>query len=90
MLEWQARGAKWIHLVDLDAAFDRGFNTELLASVIGQLDIEVHLSGGVVDNVSVQRALSTGCSRIFLEGSIVGKELYDGRFTFAEALEAVQ
>ena len=33
-LAWQKAGAEWIHLVDLDAAFSRGSNRELLADVI--------------------------------------------------------
>jgi phosphoribosylanthranilate isomerase len=32
-LEWQAGGAEWLHLVDLDAAFGRGSNAEQLAQV---------------------------------------------------------
>ena len=32
-LNWQRRGAEWIHLVDLDAAFGRGHNRELLAEI---------------------------------------------------------
>ena len=36
-LAWQAAGAEWIHLVDLDAAFGRGSNAPLLAGVVGQL-----------------------------------------------------
>ena len=35
-LTWQRDGAEWIHLVDLDAAFGRGSNHELLAEVIGK------------------------------------------------------
>src|SRR5918997_1565881 len=33
-LAWQKSGATWIHLVDLDAAFGRGSNRELLARVV--------------------------------------------------------
>lgn len=65
-LAWQAGGAEWIHLVDLDAAFGRGSNAETLAAVIGELDIAVQLSGGICDDASLERALSTGCSRIIL------------------------
>ncbi len=63
-LAWQAAGAEWIHLVDLDAAFGRGSNTELLAQVIGELDVKVELSGGISDPASLERALSTGCARV--------------------------
>jgi phosphoribosyl isomerase A len=65
-LAWQDGGAAWIHLVDLDAAFGRGSNAELLAAVIGELDIEVELSGGIRDDASLGRALSTGCARVIL------------------------
>lgn len=62
----QAGGAEWIHLVDLDAAFGRGSNAELLASVIGELDVKVELSGGIRDDASLEWALSTGCARVIL------------------------
>ena len=63
-LAWQSAGAQWLHLVDLDAAFGRGSNAELLAEVTGKLDISVELSGGIRDDASLDRALSTGCARV--------------------------
>lgn len=65
-LEFQSSGAQWLHLVDLDAAFGRGNNSELLAKVVGNLDIKVELSGGIRDDESLARALATGCRRINL------------------------
>jgi phosphoribosylanthranilate isomerase len=65
-LAWQAGGAEWIHLVDLDAAFGRGSNRELLASVVGALDVKVELSGGIRDDASLRAALATGCTRVNL------------------------
>ncbi|NKX91698.1 bifunctional 1-(5-phosphoribosyl)-5-((5-phosphoribosylamino)methylideneamino)imidazole-4-carboxamide isomerase/phosphoribosylanthranilate isomerase PriA [Sanguibacter hominis ATCC BAA-789] len=65
-LDWQAGGAEWIHLVDLDAAFGRGSNAELLAEVVGRLDVKVELSGGIRDDESLARALATGCARVNL------------------------
>ena len=65
-LDFQNAGAEWIHLVDLDAAFGIGSNAELLAEVVGALDIKVELSGGIRDNESLERALATGCARINL------------------------
>lgn len=65
-LEFQSAGAEWIHLVDLDAAFGRGSNSELLAEVVGKLDIKVELSGGIRDDESLRRALSSGCTRVNL------------------------
>lgn len=63
-LAWQAGGAEWIHLVDLDAAFGRGSNRELLADVVGRLDIKVELSGGIRDDESLAAALATGATRV--------------------------
>jgi phosphoribosyl isomerase A len=63
-LRWQEAGAQWIHLVDLDAAFGRGHNRETLAEVVGSLDIDVELSGGIRDDDGLAAALRTGCRRI--------------------------
>ena len=65
-LDFQRAGAEWIHLVDLDAAFGIGSNADLLAEVIGKLDIAVELSGGIRDDESLRRALDTGCKRVNL------------------------
>ena len=65
-MDFQASGAEWIHLVDLDAAFGIGENSELLADVVGRLDIKVELSGGILDDESLRRALATGCTRVNL------------------------
>lgn len=63
-LAWQADGAEWVHLVDLDAAFGRGSNAALLAEVVGTLDIKVEMSGGIRDDESLEAALATGCARV--------------------------
>jgi 1-(5-phosphoribosyl)-5-[(5-phosphoribosylamino)methylideneamino] imidazole-4-carboxamide isomerase/N-(5'phosphoribosyl)anthranilate isomerase len=65
-MDFQESGAEWIHLVDLDAAFGIGENSQLLAEVVGRLDIKVELSGGIRDDESLKRALATGCRRINL------------------------
>ena len=65
-LDFQAAGAEWLHLVDLDAAFGRGSNATLLAEVVVALDIKVELSGGIRDDESLKRALATGCTRVNL------------------------
>jgi 1-(5-phosphoribosyl)-5-[(5-phosphoribosylamino)methylideneamino] imidazole-4-carboxamide isomerase/N-(5'phosphoribosyl)anthranilate isomerase len=63
-MDFQSAGAEWIHLVDLDAAFGRGSNAELLAEVVGQLDVNVELSGGIRDDESLRKALATGAARV--------------------------
>jgi phosphoribosylanthranilate isomerase len=65
-LAWQEQGAEWIHLVDLDAAFGKGSNRELLKEVTAKLDIKVELSGGIRDDESLNNSLATGAARINL------------------------
>jgi phosphoribosylanthranilate isomerase len=63
-LAWQNDGAEWVHLVDLDAAFGRGSNADMLANVVRRLDVKVELSGGIRDDASLTRALATGAERV--------------------------
>ncbi|MEZ2120981.1 MULTISPECIES: bifunctional 1-(5-phosphoribosyl)-5-((5-phosphoribosylamino)methylideneamino)imidazole-4-carboxamide isomerase/phosphoribosylanthranilate isomerase PriA [unclassified Corynebacterium] len=63
-LNWQSQGARWLHFVDLDAAFGRGSNHVMMAEVVGALDIDVELTGGIRDDESLERALSTGARRV--------------------------
>ncbi|KHL00783.1 bifunctional 1-(5-phosphoribosyl)-5-((5-phosphoribosylamino)methylideneamino)imidazole-4-carboxamide isomerase/phosphoribosylanthranilate isomerase PriA [Sinomonas humi] len=65
-LAWQNDGAEWVHLVDLDAAFGRGSNRELLADVVRQLSVKVELSGGIRDDASLDAALELGAARVNL------------------------
>ena len=67
-LDWVDGGAEWIHLVDLDAAFGRGSNGEILRTVIDQVKdrVKIELSGGIRDDESLRRAMATGCTRVNL------------------------
>lgn len=62
------QGAGWLHLVDLDAAFGRGSNAQLIAQVVREVrhDVRVELSGGIRDDASLDQALATGCTRVNL------------------------
>jgi phosphoribosyl isomerase A len=64
--DWQRAGARWIHLVDLDAAFGRGSNAELLASIVRQVDVAFEISGGIRDDAALAAALDTGCERVVI------------------------
>ncbi|MDX2375711.1 bifunctional 1-(5-phosphoribosyl)-5-((5-phosphoribosylamino)methylideneamino)imidazole-4-carboxamide isomerase/phosphoribosylanthranilate isomerase PriA [Microbacterium sp. LRZ72] len=66
-LDFARQGAKWIHLVDLDAAFGRGSNAPLLRKAIKQLKgVQVELSGGIRDDATLEAALDSGATRINL------------------------
>ena len=60
-------GAQWIHLVDLDAAFSRGDNREIIRDVVNQCkEINIELSGGIRDTPSLEAALAAGAQRVNL------------------------
>jgi phosphoribosylanthranilate isomerase len=65
-LAFQAAGAGWLHLVDLDAAFGRGSNAAQLAEVVASVGMAVELSGGIRDDASLAAALATGAARVNL------------------------
>jgi phosphoribosyl isomerase A len=64
---WITAGAEWIHLVDLDAAFERGNNQSVIQEVVaGGNGVKIQLSGGIVDQHSLDAALATGATRVNL------------------------
>jgi phosphoribosyl isomerase A len=68
--EWIASGANWIHLVDLDAAYGKGENRQLISEVVSRCTgINVQVSGGIRDQESLTAALQTRASRINLATS---------------------
>ena len=77
--DFVSKAAEWIHLVDLDAAFGIGSNFELLRDVIASVDIKVEMSGGIRDDESLNRALSTGCTRVNLGTAAIEDPEWTGK-----------
>lgn len=65
---WVNQGATWIHLVDLDAAFGRGSNAEVIRHVVHSLrdHVQIELSGGIRTDETLKAALDTGATRVNL------------------------
>lgn len=65
---WVHQGATWIHLVDLDAAFGRGSNAQIIREVVHSLrdHVQVELSGGIRTDETLKAALETGATRVNL------------------------
>ena len=79
-LKWQAAGADWIHLVDLDAAFEgKSRNLDVIRAIAQAVSIPCELGGGMRDAGSIEAGLETGVRRI-----IVGTKAADPGF-LAEA-----
>ncbi|KMY23421.1 phosphoribosylanthranilate isomerase [Actinobaculum suis] len=71
--EFIAAGANYIHLVDLDAAFQRGNNAELLAQIIGQVPVDIQISGGIATRAALDAALATGARRAVISAAALAE-----------------
>ncbi len=54
-----SKGTKWIHLVDLDAAYSTGENSDLINNLISANSVEIQLSGGITNQATLSKALKT-------------------------------
>lgn len=67
-------GARWMHLVDLDAARAGGYTLAPLLSQIGaQTGLQVQTGGGVRSRADVQRILDAGAARVVI-GSLAVRD----------------
>jgi len=65
--QWISAGAEWIHLVDLDAAFGRGNNRDVIRRVVdASSSVKIELSGGIRDDASLEAAIEAGATRVNL------------------------
>jgi 1-(5-phosphoribosyl)-5-[(5-phosphoribosylamino)methylideneamino] imidazole-4-carboxamide isomerase/N-(5'phosphoribosyl)anthranilate isomerase len=64
---YEADGAQWLHVVDLDAALEgEPRNRELVADVIRSVNIPVQCSGGIRDVTAVDAAKDAGAQRVVI------------------------
>jgi phosphoribosylformimino-5-aminoimidazole carboxamide ribotide isomerase len=66
--EFAEAGARWIHVVDLDRAFDRGSNDAAVRRVVAEVGgkIRVQLGGGLRTLDRVREGLALGVSRLVI------------------------
>ena len=64
---WQAEGAEWLHVVNLDGAFGEadGLNAQALKAIVAA-GAKVQFGGGLRDRASMERALAAGVARIVI------------------------
>ena len=66
-LRWEAAGASWIHVVDLDGAFaGQRVNAEVITRLIAAVRVPVQVGGGVRDLSMIERLLDAGAGRVIL------------------------
>ena len=65
--DWQAQGAPWLHLVDLDGAFaGHPAHLPVLRAICDALSIPVETGGGLRTDADIDAVLSAGASRAIL------------------------
>jgi phosphoribosylformimino-5-aminoimidazole carboxamide ribotide isomerase len=71
---WQDAGFEWLHVVDLNGAFEgRSVNAEAVAAILDAVTIPVQLGGGIRDMAAIERWLAAGVRRVIL-GSAAAKD----------------
>lgn len=63
---FEADGAEWLHLVDLDAVFNDGNNRELVETIIKDVNIPVQVAGGIRTLSQINKWLEVGAARVVL------------------------
>ncbi len=72
--KFEAMGAEWVHLVDLNGAFaGEPKNLEQIKKIRQNSSVKLQLGGGIRDEATIQTMLELGINRVIL-GSIAAKD----------------
>ncbi|HBV96650.1 MAG: 1-(5-phosphoribosyl)-5-[(5-phosphoribosylamino)methylideneamino] imidazole-4-carboxamide isomerase [Peptococcaceae bacterium BICA1-7] len=64
---WQEKGARWLHVVDLDGAFSGSpKNIDVIKKIRETVSIPIQVGGGIRDLKTVEELLSIGINRVIL------------------------
>ncbi|AZQ66903.1 1-(5-phosphoribosyl)-5-[(5-phosphoribosylamino)methylideneamino]imidazole-4-carboxamide isomerase [Silicimonas algicola] len=64
---FEAAGAEWLHLVDLNGAFaGRPVNADAVEAILSRVTIPAQLGGGIRDMATIEGWLAKGLSRVIL------------------------
>ena len=70
---WVEKGAKTLHVIDLDAAFGEGENTEIIKEIISNIDVKVQVGGGIRTLEKAFSLIEMGAERVIL-GTLAFKQ----------------
>lgn len=80
---FESLGARLIHVVDLDGAFEgRPVNAAIVRKIAGAVSVPIEIGGGIRDEKTVEKYLEAGIKRIILGTAVLGdkKEALISRF----------
>lgn len=85
---WSSQGCDWLHVVDLDGAFEgKPVNAGAIREIVGAANVPVQVGGGLRDPSAWSWALGTGCKRVVVgsaalsdpESVVEATQKYPGR-----------
>jgi len=62
--KWIAHGFGQLHVVDLDAALDRGSNAEIIDALLALEGVQIQVGGGIRSGGAIARLLNAGAARV--------------------------
>ncbi|MEM2875068.1 MAG: 1-(5-phosphoribosyl)-5-[(5-phosphoribosylamino)methylideneamino]imidazole-4-carboxamide isomerase [Candidatus Hadarchaeales archaeon] len=65
-LRWEAKGARYLHVIDLDAAMGRGDNLKRIVEILSVVSIGVEVGGGVRSYERADEILGAGADRVII------------------------
>jgi len=66
LAEFTRAGARWIHLVDMDRAYGRTDNHELIEAVLRAARVRVQVGGGLATESDIDRMFTLGATRVVI------------------------
>lgn len=65
--QFEKSGATWIHIIDLDGAYDgNNKNIEVIKEILLKTNIKIQFGGGIRDIAKIRMLLNLGISRVIL------------------------
>ena len=64
--KFEAAGAEWLHIIDLDRVFDKGDNGDIIREIIKQSNIPVQVGGRIMSESTIEKWLKNGAERVVL------------------------
>ena len=63
---WVKKGAKALHIIDLDGAFGKENNIPLIKEIIKRHDVPVEVGGGIRDERTIRELLDSGADKVIV------------------------
>lgn len=82
--KWELEGARYLHLIDLDAATGRGDNRRVVSEIIRGVGIPVQVGGGIRSTAVVEELLKEGAGRV-----IIGTLAFERDYSMKKLVEKI-